>query len=196
MIDFDAIAHDPRLAPYYGWHEEQNTQERPQYLPAIQQFREEFMAFVDIASELGAFKDQVLLLGLGLGGAMHAMFNRLSKGCVTVDHDRGVVDRYMAAIGPENGRIICGDARSIDTRNAASSYGPYSLLFIDADHSYQSVCADIAEYTPLIPVGGLVAIHDVNETHYPGVVQAVRELNRPVDIVNPHFLGIGWFIRS
>lgn len=49
----------------------------------------------------------------------------------------------------------------------------FRVLFIDADHSYESVKKDFELYSPLVPPDCLVAFHDVNQE---GVDQVVREL--------------------
>lgn len=38
---------------------------------------------------------------------------------------------------------------------------PLDLLFIDGDHSYESVKADFANYRPLVRPGGLIVLHDI-----------------------------------
>lgn len=47
------------------------------------------------------------------------------------------------------------------------------LVFIDADHRYEAVHADILAYLPLVKPGGMIAGHDWG---WPGVHQAVTEL--------------------
>ena len=53
--------------------------------------------------------------------------------------------------------------------------GCLDLVFIDADHRYDAVCADILSYFPLLRPGGIMAGHDYSEK-FPGVIQAVDEL--------------------
>ncbi len=55
-----------------------------------------------------------------------------------------------------------------------------SLLFVDGDHSYESVCRDIDLYLPRLKMGGFVVFHDVVPGD-PGVVKAVhdRVMSRP-----------------
>jgi len=48
----------------------------------------------------------------------------------------------------------------------------FDLVFIDADHTYESVTQDIEAWAPLIKEGGLITGHDYNRSH-PGVVKAV-----------------------
>ena len=54
----------------------------------------------------------------------------------------------------------------------ASPLRLFDLVFIDADHRYEAVAADIAAWTPHIRPGGILAGHDLQ---LPGVRQAVEE---------------------
>lgn len=51
--------------------------------------------------------------------------------------------------------------------------GSCDFVFIDADHRYEAVRADIAAWRPMVRRGGLLAGHDM---HWEGVEAAVREL--------------------
>lgn len=48
------------------------------------------------------------------------------------------------------------------------------FVYLDGDHAYDGVSADIRAWWPRISDGGILAGHDFDETH-PGVQQAVRE---------------------
>lgn len=48
------------------------------------------------------------------------------------------------------------------------------MLWIDADHSYEAVAADIRHFAPLVKAGGLVCGHDYSVWH-PDVQRAVDE---------------------
>jgi len=50
----------------------------------------------------------------------------------------------------------------------------FDIVFIDADHKYESVMANIKTWSPLIKEGGLIMGHDRNK-HHPGVVKAITE---------------------
>ena len=56
---------------------------------------------------------------------------------------------------------------------------PIHVLFIDGDHSYPAVKADIEKWTPFVPVGGVVLFHDC--TDHAGVTRAVGEMIRTDD---------------
>jgi predicted O-methyltransferase YrrM len=42
------------------------------------------------------------------------------------------------------------------------------LLFIDGDHRYAGVAADLAQYAPLVAPEGLIAVHDIVPTRQAG----------------------------
>lgn len=48
-------------------------------------------------------------------------------------------------------------------------------VFIDGDHSYDGVRADIAAWAPKVRSGGIIAGHDYTLEHFEGVVRAVTE---------------------
>lgn len=63
----------------------------------------------------------------------------------------------------------------------AATYMRESILdfvFLDADHTYESVRADIALWLPHVKPGGFIAGHDYNRAT-PGVAQAVHEAFGP-----------------
>jgi len=67
-------------------------------------------------------------------------------------------------------------------------HGPtFDLVFIDADHSYEAVRADIQAWLPLVRRGGILCGHDY---HWPGVRQAVEEL-LPIHHADP----VNWWVE-
>ena len=49
------------------------------------------------------------------------------------------------------------------------------LVYIDADHGYDSVLADIKAWLPKVKKGKIICGHDYSKTIHPGVVKAVDE---------------------
>lgn len=52
---------------------------------------------------------------------------------------------------------------------------PLDFLYIDGDHSYEAVIADIENFVPLVKEGSLFAFHDYKPVGKDGVRQAVEE---------------------
>jgi predicted O-methyltransferase YrrM len=50
------------------------------------------------------------------------------------------------------------------------------FVFIDADHTYEGVKADIAAWRPKVKHGGWLMGHDANNPPFPGVTKALNEL--------------------
>lgn len=78
---------------------------------------------------------------------IHLLIPRDSHSTATVDEVRGILK-----------------GRTVD------------FLFIDGDHEYEGVRRDFELYEPLVAPGGLIAFHDVNESHWPGVIRLWNEL--------------------
>jgi len=53
------------------------------------------------------------------------------------------------------------------------------FMFVDGDHSYEGAKKDLANYYPLLSGGGVMAVHDVFDTGWKGVGQAVEEFIKP-----------------
>jgi hypothetical protein len=52
----------------------------------------------------------------------------------------------------------------------------FDFVFIDADHAYEAVLADICAWRPKVRPGGFMAGHDFDSLKFPGVVRAVAEM--------------------
>jgi cephalosporin hydroxylase len=55
------------------------------------------------------------------------------------------------------------------------SEGPVDVVYIDANHSYESVINDINYWKKHLSANGIIAGHDYNPSAWPGVVRAVNE---------------------
>lgn len=84
-----------------------------------------------------------------------------------------------------SGRVHVMAMSSEAAARQLSRYGPmFDFAFIDGDHSYEAVRADIANYSPLVRPGGIIAGHDY-KSGWPGVVQAVDEAFGRRAIIGP-----------
>jgi cephalosporin hydroxylase len=68
------------------------------------------------------------------------------------------------------------DPRTVEEVRRLLGGRPVDFLFIDGDHEYEGVRRDFELWSPLVAAGGLIAFHDVNESHWPGVVRLWNEL--------------------
>jgi len=70
------------------------------------------------------------------------------------------------------------DIMRMSTLDAAANVAEASLdfVFIDAEHTYEAVRADILTWRWKLKPGGLLAGHDYNDKSFPGVCRAVDEL--------------------
>lgn len=72
---------------------------------------------------------------------------------------------------------------------AATFVGPIGLLFIDAEHAYETVRADFEAWSPKVAPGGVIALHDYKE----GVGAGACEVMRYIDEVTQEGR---WHIRE
>lgn len=68
--------------------------------------------------------------------------------------------------------VHCGDSVDMAMSFPLASV---DIVFLDADHSYEAVIADILAWMPRVKPGGLLCGHDYHHPHYPGVKRAVTE---------------------
>lgn len=71
----------------------------------------------------------------------------------------GVLRRFAAEIAA--GRVVVHRARSVD---AAPTVGPVDWVYVDGDHTYEAVLADLEAYGPLVAPGGVIAGDDYGAT--------------------------------
>ena len=81
---------------------------------------------------------------------------------------------------------FAGERRTIihaDSVAAAAGVKRRSLdfVFIDADHTYEAVKADIKAWLPTVKPGGLIGGHDYGKPGFPGVKQAVDEAFKSIE---------------
>ena len=93
----------------------------------------------------------------------------------TADYPGDRQDHFEAAlmlelVHPQRLRLIRGRSQDV---HAAIPDASVDFVFIDADHAYRAVCADIELYRPKLRPGGMLAGHDYGK---PGVRRAVVEL--------------------
>ncbi|MFC1613109.1 glycosyltransferase [Patescibacteria group bacterium] len=65
--------------------------------------------------------------------------------------------------------------RSTSKRAIKEIKDPLDMIFIDADHSYESIKEDLGLWWDKVKTGGIISGHDYNHSCHPGVTKAVNE---------------------
>lgn len=111
-----------------------------------------------------------------------------------IDHFQGSVEHQGMKFGDLfdsfQKNIAAFDVQSrievlrMSTQQAGDQFQPESLdfLLVDASHDYESVKADLERWYPRVKRGGFLVCDDYH-TNWPGVMQAVNELNQPGQVV-------------
>jgi hypothetical protein len=91
--------------------------------------------------------------------------------------NEGVCEYNMRRFGASV-EMVQGDMFAI----GADWSEPLDVVYLDADHSYESTVRALDVWQPHIRPGGIMAGHDYNPTAWPGVVRAVDErfAGRPI----------------
>lgn len=66
------------------------------------------------------------------------------------------------------------------------------FIFLDGDHRYEAVLADIHAFAPFVKPGGILAGHDYGRADWPGVQRAVDGLFEPVAV---NIVRTIWWVR-
>jgi hypothetical protein len=88
---------------------------------------------------------------------------------------RFMFDDFMGNVRAADLQFIIEPFRGTSLQMSKEIDNGLAAVFIDADHSYESVRDDIAAWLPKVRPGGVLAGHDFNDPAWPGVTQAVRE---------------------
>ena len=136
-VDLDKIVNDSRFLPHYGWVDTPHIFGAG---AAIQQWRSEFLEFVEVLDRLSVH-GKCLQLGLGMPGASHLVWSNIFSEAWTLDIDPAVVNSYLERV-PESRGVIVGSSFDPNMKKHFLDKGPFDLLFIDADHSYPAVRSD------------------------------------------------------
>jgi hypothetical protein len=116
---------------------------------------------------------------------MHYFINVLGIECRGLDiGSPTMVDKSL---------VFIGDCHSGESQEWARKNGPYDMIFIDADHSYEAVSLDYKLYKDMATK--MIVFHDIDQNVYIGVRQLWDEIEGDkLEIWSPGgdlWLGIG-----
>ena len=129
---------------------------------------------VEIGSYLGASTAFLGLAALQRDGTIHAV-DSWENNAMGPEGERDTWAEFRTNTAPFEHFIT--PHRGYSTAVYAHGGGiPCDLLFIDGDHSYAAVKADLRDWVPTIKPGGWLAMHDIDQ---PDVRRAFDELVAP-----------------
>jgi predicted O-methyltransferase YrrM len=133
---------------------------------------------LELAAFLDLFLDQqprvVVEVGTSMGGTFYALSQAAHPEALMISIDLGpTIDWPHAGLGEleqwaqpgQDVRALYGNSQHPTMRNRLQKVlgrRKIDVLFIDADHHWESVEADHQQYAPLVKKGGLVAFHDIH----------------------------------
>src|SRR4029077_638843 len=125
--------------------------------------------------------------------ALHMASGAPEVRVLTVDTDPGA-KKIVDALARNN--IECIVSKSVDIVDfVKKKYGPLDVLFLDSDHTYETVSAEWKTYRPLLKVGGAAFFDDIHMN--PGMDQFWNEIQDPkLDISPLHVKGFGAAVRA
>jgi predicted O-methyltransferase YrrM len=133
--------------------------------PFIQQQREEFTSFIAAVEEyLGQRPRKILDIGTNKGGTALMFQHIASEGCISIDirgREVGIPDAWFPKV-----HFIVGDSSSPEVIAEIQQNGPYDLIFIDGDHSYDGTKKDWELAKTLISSPGVIGFHDIGFRRY------------------------------
>jgi cephalosporin hydroxylase len=161
-----------------------------------------------LAVEVGSYTGESALAihdGMLHGGKLWCV-DDFSGGSET-DPLRGVMDKLrwevMSAFrenlsGLLGNKIFHLQLPSLEAAQLLETKPPKDVIFLDADHTYESVAADIQAWWPQLRPGGLMCGHDYGEaSFFPGVDLAVNEFAEQHGLlVNYRRYSAVWAIRK
>jgi hypothetical protein len=90
-------------------------------------------------------------------------------------YNRNIFELFRKNLSPVFGKIDLTPIQMFSVQ-ASKLYNDKSLdfVFLDADHKYETIKADIQHWLPKIKPGGIIGGHDYSQS-FPGIPKAVNE---------------------
>lgn len=116
---------------------------------------------------------QLVEIGTAEGGSLY-IFSRYLESCqriISIDlpkRDSLMKEKFFGLFGDNNKYFLYGDSHSEKIVNSLSRIlksDKIDFLFIDGDHSYEGVKRDFSVYKKFVSNGGIIALHDIANTH-------------------------------
>jgi predicted O-methyltransferase YrrM len=127
--------------------------------------------------ELARGRQAVFELGTGSGWtAISLALADSSRRVVSYDpHDLGRPDRYLGLVGETVRDRI--ELRPLPGESGPASGERVDLLFLDSSHQREETLSSFQAWRDAVVPGGIVAFHDCDHPAYPGVREAIEQLD-------------------
>lgn len=151
---------------------------RPSTKRIKEYFKDKEIVGAEIGSLLG-FNASSMLKHLPTLNKLYLVDNNTDEGLIVLKN------KFMT-----NSKVVIVESDSVA---AASKFDDQSLdyVYIDADHSYEAVKADIEAWLPKIKPDGIICGHDYFEHEEFGVIKAVNEIFKTKSV---YVEGIDWMV--
>jgi predicted O-methyltransferase YrrM len=143
---------------------------------------------------------RVLEIGTGKGGTLYTLAWASASGATILSLDLTLYPAerrllYKAFVPERRVDVWEADSHLEKTRDRVAAHfhdEPLDLVFIDGDHTYESVRRDYELYAPLVRENGMVAFHDI----VPGPYEAVGDAPRFWSEVRPALTAVVELVES
>jgi hypothetical protein len=155
------------------------------------------------ALEVGTWLGTTAKAMAGAGAVVHCVDtwqgspSDITSACVVdAGGQSAVFEEFKSNVGARLNKTIFAWQR--DSQNAANmAWEPFDLIFIDAEHTYEAVKADILAWWKHLREDGVMIGHDYFTKQYPGVNQAVAELfGDKVETIGESVHGAMWKVKK
>jgi predicted O-methyltransferase YrrM len=110
----------------------------------------------DVVVEVGCYEGKTTMdLARGARGRVYAI-DPFFRGRLGICYGELIAKTHRRRRGVRNVEFIRGFSHEV----APKFSSPIDLLFVDADHNYESIKRDWQEWFPKVKPGGVVALHD------------------------------------
>lgn len=122
----------------------------------------------------------ILELGVGRGGSgVHLCLGAKESGCLVFGVDCFVMPQTSPGLALAEFQVHkCDEGLLVMTTERAATiwFAPISLLFIDADHSYEACKRDFENFFPFVIGNGFVIFHDSEREPVKRVIEEKSDL--------------------
>lgn len=132
--------------------------------------RDELFGLDDMCKKYINENSNVLEIGSN-NGVSTSLFAYYAKSVVSVDVN---CSSRLMDVTNKYGNIVIKTGMSVDEIPLLEDHY-FDLIYIDADHSYKSVCQDIAVSIKKLKKGGILSGHDYCGVYHPQVFQAIQD---------------------